>query len=78
MMRLQRCCRQQLPPVKCRHVISKTDINDLAEKGVVEYLDDYIAADPDFDKDDIIDAFLDYCRDDEDMYTVFRHGVLPR
>lgn len=36
-----------------------------AEKGVVEYLDDYIAADPDFDKDDIIDAFLDYCRDDE-------------
>lgn len=23
MMRLQRCCRQQLPPVKCRHVISE-------------------------------------------------------
>ena len=67
MMRLQRCCRQQLPPVKCRHVISEAIRHQrpLRKKGVVEYLDDYIAADPDFDKDDIIDAFLDYCRDDE-------------
>ena len=48
-----------------------------AEKGVVEYLDDYIAADPDFDKDDIIDAFLDYCRDDEGhVYSLPAWGSL--
>lgn len=36
-----------------------------AERGLIQYLDDYIAADPDFDKEDIIEVFLDYCRDDE-------------
>lgn len=36
-----------------------------AERGLIQYLDDYIAADPDFDKEDIIDVFLDYCRDEE-------------
>lgn len=36
-----------------------------AEKGVIQYLDDYIAADAEFDKDDIIPSFLDYCQDDE-------------
>lgn len=36
-----------------------------AEKGVVQYLDDYIAADPEFNQADIMDSFLDYCRDEE-------------
>ncbi len=35
------------------------------ERGLIQYLDDYIAADPDFDKEDIIDVFLDYCKDEE-------------
>lgn len=35
------------------------------EKGIVEYLDDYIAADPDFNKDDIISSFMSYCQDDD-------------
>lgn len=36
-----------------------------AERGLLQYLDDYIAADAAFDKEDIIDVFLDYCRDEE-------------
>lgn len=36
-----------------------------AEKGVVQYLDDYIVADPEFNQADIMDSFLDYCRDEE-------------
>lgn len=38
---------------------------EFASKGVLEYMDDYIAADPDFNQDDIIDSFMQYCRDDE-------------
>lgn len=38
---------------------------NFAKKGQVEYLDDFIAADPDFHKEDIIDSFLDYLRDEE-------------
>ena len=44
---------------------SYIDSTTFAEKGVLEYMDDYIAADPEFDKDDIIEAFMDYCRDSE-------------
>lgn len=36
-----------------------------ATKGVMEYLDSYIAADPDFNQDDILDSFLNYCQDSE-------------
>ena len=36
-----------------------------AQRGLLQYLDDYIAADATFDKEDIIDVFLDYCRDEE-------------
>lgn len=36
-----------------------------AERGLLQYMDDYIAADATFDKEDIIDVFLDYCRDEE-------------
>ncbi len=38
---------------------------NFAKKGQVEYLDDFIAADPDFNKEDIIDSFLDYLRDED-------------
>lgn len=41
------------------------DLATFAEKGVVEYLDSYIAADPDFNPDDILDSFMSYCRDSE-------------
>lgn len=36
-----------------------------AKKGIVQYLDDYIAAEPDFNKDDIIGSFMSYCQDQE-------------
>lgn len=38
---------------------------NFAKKGQVEYLDDFIAADPDFNKEDIIASFLDYLRDED-------------
>lgn len=38
---------------------------NFSKKGIIQQLDDYIAADPDFNQEDIIDSFLDYCRDDE-------------
>ena len=44
---------------------SYQDLATFAEKGVVEYLDSYIAADPDFNPDDILDSFMSYCRDSE-------------
>ncbi|MBS6195056.1 MAG: ABC transporter substrate-binding protein [Clostridiales bacterium] len=47
------------------YLASHFTATNFAKKGVVQYLDDYIAADPEFDKDDIIPAFLDYCRDEE-------------
>lgn len=36
-----------------------------AERGLLQYLNDYIDADPDFEQEDIIDVFLDYCRDEK-------------
>lgn len=41
------------------------DLRQLAGRDVLCPLDDYIAADQDFDKDDFIEAFLNYCIDDE-------------
>lgn len=35
------------------------------KKGLVAYLDGYIEADPAFDRDDIIQSFLEYCMDEE-------------
>lgn len=44
---------------------------EFAEKGVVECMNDYIAADPDFNQDDIIDAFMEECLDDAgDVYSL--------
>lgn len=58
---------------------SHIDSTTFAEKGVLEYMDDYIAADPEFDKDDIIEAFMDYCRDRESTLaeTAGNIGIRP-
>ncbi len=47
------------------YLANHQSFTDFKEKGLIQYLDDYIAADPDFNQDDIIDSFLDYCRDEE-------------
>ena len=40
-------------------------LRQFGEKDILQTLDEYIANDPDFDKDDIIESFMSYCiRDD--------------
>lgn len=48
----------------------------LYQKGVVERLNDYIAADPGFNEDDIIKSFYEYCKtDNEDVYSLPAWGT---
>lgn len=53
---------QEVPAtVLCSH----PDLRTLSRKGVMEPLDSYMEADEDFNPDDILDSFMDYCINDE-------------
>lgn len=45
-------------------LLTYQDLRQFGEKGVMQSLDDYIAADSEFNKEDIIESFMSYCISD--------------